>query len=341
MSVYSNALRCQRGRDFPGRTLQWTHRPAASAHTSCSKRSRAGCRVHLRQSGHHRAAAHGRADRPPDHPLRPGASGSLRGGDGRRLCAQASGKPGFINLHTAGGLGHGLGNLLNACTSGTPLVVTAGQQDSRHAISDPLLQGDLVAIATPVAKWAMEVSTPEQIPILIRRAFQDSHATPSGPVFLSLPMNVMEAERGRDPKVSRVDRRPVASSRPNWRKSWRPTHRARWRSLRATRSRCTTPARRWWNSPSPSPRRYSARPGQPTFPTPPATTCGRATCPPGGGDRRSDLGCRLRVRALGGKSFITILHRHFGAAAPAASSTSSRWTATTWPHLPDQALGGR
>ena len=76
--------------------------------------------------------------------------------------AQASGKPGFINLHTAGGLGHGLGNLLNACTSGTPLVVTAGQQDSRHAISDPLLQGDLVAIATPVAKWAMEVSTPSR-----------------------------------------------------------------------------------------------------------------------------------------------------------------------------------
>ncbi|MBX3686500.1 MAG: thiamine pyrophosphate-binding protein [Rhodocyclaceae bacterium] len=129
--------------------------------------------------------------------------------------AQASGKPGFINLHTAGGLGHGLGNLLNACTSGTPLVVTAGQQDSRHAISDPLLQGDLVAIATPVAKWAMEVSTPEQIPILIRRAFQDSHATPSGPVFLSLPMNVMEAMSEVEiPKVSRVDRRPVASSLP-------------------------------------------------------------------------------------------------------------------------------
>ena len=129
--------------------------------------------------------------------------------------AQASGKPGVINLHTAGGLGHGLGNLLNARTSGTPLVVTAGQQDSRHAIADPLLQGDLVAIATPVAKWAQEVTTPEQIPILIRRAFQDSSATPPGPVFLSLPMNVMEAESTIEiPGVSRVDRRPVAGSLP-------------------------------------------------------------------------------------------------------------------------------
>lgn len=129
--------------------------------------------------------------------------------------AQASGKPGFINLHTAGGLGHGLGNLLNAYTSGTPLVVTAGQQDSRHAISDPLLQGDLVSIATPIAKWAMEVSTPEQIPILVRRAFQDSRATPPGPVFLSLPMNVMEALSDVEiPGVSRVDRRPTANSLP-------------------------------------------------------------------------------------------------------------------------------
>ncbi|MBL8473153.1 MAG: thiamine pyrophosphate-binding protein [Rhodocyclaceae bacterium] len=130
--------------------------------------------------------------------------------------AQASGKPGFINLHTAGGLGHGMGNLLNARTSGTPLVVTAGQQDARHAISDPLLQGDLVAIASPIAKWALEMTTPEQIPTLIRRAFQDCRDTPPGPVFLSLPMNVMEALSDVEiPPVSRVDRRPVASALPD------------------------------------------------------------------------------------------------------------------------------
>jgi benzoylformate decarboxylase len=55
--------------------------------------------------------------------------------------AQAAGRPGFLNLHTAGGLGHGFGNLLNAGVSGTPLVVTAGQQDSRHTLTDPLLYG--------------------------------------------------------------------------------------------------------------------------------------------------------------------------------------------------------
>ena len=49
--------------------------------------------------------------------------------------AQAAGRPGFLNLHTAGGLGNGMGNLLNASVSQTPLVVTAGQQDSRHTIT--------------------------------------------------------------------------------------------------------------------------------------------------------------------------------------------------------------
>ena len=106
--------------------------------------------------------------------------------------AQASGKPGVLNLHTAGGLGHGMGNLLNASVSQTPLIVTAGQQDARHSLTDPLLYGDLISLARPAVKWAHEVASPEQIPVLVRRAFHDCTAAPRGPVFLSLPMNVME-----------------------------------------------------------------------------------------------------------------------------------------------------
>jgi benzoylformate decarboxylase len=106
--------------------------------------------------------------------------------------AQAARRPAFLNLHTAGGLGHGMGNLINACVSQTPLVVTAGQQDSRHTLNDPLLFGDLVRIAEPTVKWAKEVHRAEQLPVLVRRAFHDARAAPSGPVFLSLPMDVME-----------------------------------------------------------------------------------------------------------------------------------------------------
>ena len=127
--------------------------------------------------------------------------------------AQAARRPAFLNLHTAGGLGHGMGNLINSHVSGTPLVVTAGQQDSRHAITDPLLFGDLVAIAAPTVKWAREVTHADQLPVLLRRAFHDCSAAPSGPVFLSLPMDVMEAMTDASPGApSTIDRCAVAGS---------------------------------------------------------------------------------------------------------------------------------
>ena len=127
--------------------------------------------------------------------------------------AQASGHPGFLNLHTAGGLGNGMGNLLNASVSQTPLVVTAGQQDSRHSLTDPLLYGDLVRIAAPAMKWAHEVSNVGQLPVLVRRAFNDARAAPTGPVFLSLPMDVMEAATDINvAAASHVDRASVAGS---------------------------------------------------------------------------------------------------------------------------------
>jgi benzoylformate decarboxylase len=129
--------------------------------------------------------------------------------------AQAARRPAFLNLHTAGGLGHGMGNLINACVSQTPLVVTAGQQDSRHTVTDPLLFGDLVRIAEPTVKWAKEVTSAEQLPVLVRRAFHDASAAPSGPVFLSLPMDVMEEMSTVGiAGPSTIDRASVAGSLP-------------------------------------------------------------------------------------------------------------------------------
>ncbi|MDP4005392.1 thiamine pyrophosphate-binding protein [Methylobacterium sp. NEAU K] len=127
--------------------------------------------------------------------------------------AQGARRPAFLNLHTAGGLGHGMGGLVNSQVTGTPLVVTAGQQDLRHALTDPLLMGDLVAIADPVVKWAREVTSPDQLPVLLRRAFHDCAAAPSGPVFLSLPMDVMEAMTAVPAgETSTIDQRAVAGS---------------------------------------------------------------------------------------------------------------------------------
>src|SRR5690242_14398746 len=119
--------------------------------------------------------------------------------------AQATGKPAFLNLHTSAGLGNAIGNLTNAQVAGTPLVVTAGQQDLRHIATEPMLSGDLVGLARPVSKWAEEVRTVDELAPLLRRAFHDAAAAPSGPVFVSIPMNLLDDDLDAPvPSPSRV-----------------------------------------------------------------------------------------------------------------------------------------
>ena len=104
--------------------------------------------------------------------------------------AQASGMPGVVNLHICCGLGNAMGMLYNAYRSGTPLVVTAGQQDRRLAMEEPILWGDMVSVARPWTKWAVEVQRVEDMPVVMRRALQMALMPPAGPVFVSLPLDV-------------------------------------------------------------------------------------------------------------------------------------------------------
>jgi len=104
---------------------------------------------------------------------------------------QATGRPTFVNLHTISGLGNAVGVLANAKANGTPLVVTAGQQDRALLIHGPLLRYDLVSVACPVVKWAAEVRSEAELGAMLRRAFLEAAAPPAGPVFLSLPQDIL------------------------------------------------------------------------------------------------------------------------------------------------------
>ena len=127
--------------------------------------------------------------------------------------AQASGRPAFLNLHTSAGLGNAIGNLTNAVANGSPLVVTAGQQDWRHIVTDPLLSGDLTGLARPVAKWVHEVRSVDELGTILRRAFHDAASPPAGPVFVSLPMSMLDTEGDLSvPAPSQIDRRAVPSN---------------------------------------------------------------------------------------------------------------------------------
>jgi benzoylformate decarboxylase len=108
--------------------------------------------------------------------------------------AQASGKLGVVSVHVAPGLGNALGMLYDAQKAGAPLLVTAGQHDQTFNVTEPILWADLPPIARPFVKWSAEVRRLEDLPRLVHRAAKTALAPPAGPVFLSLPADVLQAE---------------------------------------------------------------------------------------------------------------------------------------------------
>ncbi|MDH4192134.1 MAG: thiamine pyrophosphate-binding protein, partial [Betaproteobacteria bacterium] len=108
--------------------------------------------------------------------------------------ARASNRLAAANVHVAPGLGNAMGALYNANFSGSPVILTAGQQEQGHGLLEPLLYAPLVPVAQPFVKWAIEVTRAEDMPIVLRRAAKVALTPPTGPVFVSLPGDVLEQQ---------------------------------------------------------------------------------------------------------------------------------------------------
>jgi benzoylformate decarboxylase len=106
--------------------------------------------------------------------------------------AQASGKLTVLNLHVAPGLGNAMGMLYDAQMAGSPILVTAGQQDTEYLVTEPILSADLPTLAKPFVKWAAQVDRLPDLPRLVHRAAKTALAPPTGPVFLSLPGDILK-----------------------------------------------------------------------------------------------------------------------------------------------------
>ncbi len=107
--------------------------------------------------------------------------------------AQASGRLAVVNLHVAPGLGNAMGMLYDAKKAGSPLLVTAGQHDQSFTFSEPLLWDELPRLAEPLVKWSAEVRRLQDLPRAVHRAAKTALAPPTGPVFLSLPGDILTA----------------------------------------------------------------------------------------------------------------------------------------------------
>jgi benzoylformate decarboxylase len=104
--------------------------------------------------------------------------------------AQATGRPALVNLHTSAGTGNGMGNIMTAFLNKTPLVITAGQQTREMIICDPLLTNrDETMLPRPYVKWAYQPARARDVPGAIMRAYAMAFQPPSGPVYVSIPLD--------------------------------------------------------------------------------------------------------------------------------------------------------
>jgi benzoylformate decarboxylase len=103
-----------------------------------------------------------------------------------------------VNVHTTPGLGNAMGMLYDAQKAASPILVTAGQHDQDFNQSEPILYAELPPIARPLVKWSAEVHRIQDLPLLVHRACKTAMAPPTGPVFLSLPGDILKNEADLD-----------------------------------------------------------------------------------------------------------------------------------------------
>ncbi|WP_018333043.1 benzoylformate decarboxylase [Actinomycetospora chiangmaiensis] len=128
--------------------------------------------------------------------------------------AQATGRPALVNLHTAPGLGNAVGALVNAAANKTPLVVTAGQQVRPMMTLEAMLANPRATeLPRPTVKYSAEPPRAQDVVATLARAIHVATTPPTGPVFVSIPMDDWDVElTGDDLEVAqRASRRRVTA----------------------------------------------------------------------------------------------------------------------------------
>jgi benzoylformate decarboxylase len=104
--------------------------------------------------------------------------------------AQATRNAGFVNLHSAAGLGNALGNIFTAYRNQTPLVIVAGQQARSILPLHPFLYAERASeFPRPYVKFSIEPARAEDVPAAIARAYYTAMQPPCGPSFVSVPID--------------------------------------------------------------------------------------------------------------------------------------------------------
>lgn len=107
--------------------------------------------------------------------------------------ARATQKPALVQIHSTPGLGNAIGALYQAKRGHSPLVVIGGDAGIKYQALDAQMAGNLVAFAEPVTKWSTMVMDPSSLLRVLRRAIKIAATPPMGPVYVCLPMDILDA----------------------------------------------------------------------------------------------------------------------------------------------------
>lgn len=108
--------------------------------------------------------------------------------------ARKTGRPAVVQLHSGVGLGNGIGMLYQALRGHSPLVVLAGEAGIKYDAMDAQMACDLMEMARTVTKWSGRVLHKDSVLRMVRRAVKIAMTPPMGPVFLALPLDILDEE---------------------------------------------------------------------------------------------------------------------------------------------------
>jgi tartronate-semialdehyde synthase len=124
--------------------------------------------------------------------------------------ARATGKVGLA-IGTSGPAGTNMiTGLYTALADSIPIICVTGQAQKAVLHKEAFQAVDIVEIAKPVAKWAVQVKETAQLPWVFRKAFQVAREGRPGPVLIDLPLDV---QRGEIEYFEKLDE-PLPVTRP-------------------------------------------------------------------------------------------------------------------------------
>jgi len=106
--------------------------------------------------------------------------------------ARVTGKVG-VNIGTSGPAGTNMiTGLYTAMADSIPMICITGQAPTDVLHKEAFQAVDIVEIAKPVTKWAVQVKETAQMPWVFRQAFRIAKEGRPGPVLIDLPLNIQK-----------------------------------------------------------------------------------------------------------------------------------------------------